>query len=1598
MNIIKPDWDKFKAKFSENPQKNFEWLCYLLFCEEFNQEHIFRYKHQSGIETNPITIDGEIISWQAKFYGNTLSDYKTELIKMIDQISNDYPDLTKLIFYTNQEWGQGKSKDPETKAKINDPKAKIDVEKKAAEKNIKIEWRTASFFESSFVAIDNKIIAQHFFSLDQSIIGLVNEKKRHNDAVFHEIQTDIDFNDQKIEIDRNEILQNIENELRQKQILIISGVGGVGKTAVTKNLYKKIGNETPFYVFKANEFNTNNINDLFNELNFRDFIDFHDSEKIKIIVIDSAEKLLELQNTDLFKEFLLNLIENNWKLIFTTRNNYLEDLNYQFIEIYNINPFNLDIKNLNKSDLEILSTKYNFSLPEDSKLLDLITNPFYLNEYLRYYNEKETLYYSNFKKKLWDNIIKKSKPSREQCFLKTAFERANQSQFFVDPDCDSKILDNFVLEGILGYETAGYFITHDIYEEWALEKRIDSEFINKQNNKEFFEKIGESLPIRRSFRNWVSENLLLGNDFIKTFIEEIIQDNEIESFWKDEVLVSVLLSDYSEAFFELFHEELIKEDLNLIKKLTFLLRTACKEVDDDFFRALGIKEVNSLPITYFFTKPKGKGWQSIIKFVFENLEDLKIENVTFIFTIIHDWNSKFKEGETTKLSGLIALEYYKWAIKEDKYLDRDIKEKILQTILYSASEIKDELILIFDEILENKWKSHRDPYNELVNAILTKMGVNMEVIKVLPEYVLKLADLFWFKTKEVDLHDFRPHDSKPEGALPYVEDRLDLDGNFCLERNIRDYSPASSFQTPILWLLQYSFEKTINFILDFTNKTIECYAKSDLGKGELFESEEEIFSFGKEKVEEIDVFLDGKTTKQYIDDTIWNAYRGTKNSPYLLKSLHMALEKFFLERAGNSDPEILESWLLYLLVNTKSASITAVIVSIVLAFPDRTFNVANVLFQTKEFFMYDNVRLSLENNAKISLGYGLDYRNDFFLNERAKTCEDDHRKMSLEGLALYYQVFRNEEISEEEFKKRQQVIWDIFDEYYKNLPDEPGETEFYKTWRLYLARMDNRKMIPEIEEKEDHILIKFATKLGSKLKKYSETSTNEISEKMKYMPLKMWASYKIKNDDQYKQFKQYDDPKLVFKEIKKFIEGFKAKDREFYLFYHSIPGNACSVLVRDYFKDLSKEEINYCKDIILEIASSSLRDNYGYQLGDGVESSISALPILMNEFPEEKKSTKFILLLTLFNPHPMGIGSEFCDYSKKAILYSLWDMNFDDAQSLLLGYLWLKPKYEELRFELREEYYKKNIYHMNEIQLINEFIKKYEKDIEYVIDNRIEITDLNNIENLDLYILKTAFQLIPSETNNNDHKELAKTIISTFSKVLLSNKRDDKVDYWEKHQFLEKLADFILNSPEENIYDYLKPFIDNFNHQEAMADLFKEFAYAEDRLDVYNTFWKVWSLFYEKIVELCKSGDNYFTKKVIKGYLFAENIWKKEATQWHTFKETDKRFFKKITEDIGHCPSVLYSISKLLNGIGSIYLDDGILWIYRMLNFNKNLWSDDLEDNTVYYLENIVKKYAYMNREKIRKTRQLKKEFLVILDFLIEKESVAGYMLREDIL
>ena len=100
-----------------------------------------------------------------------------------------------------------------------------------------------------------------------------------------------------------------------------------------------------------------------------------------------------------------------------------------------------------------------------------------------------------------------------------------------------------------------YFITHDIYEEWTLNKIVSRSFSNTSTTKEFLDDLGNSLPIRRAFRLWLSDHLSENSKDIEIFIQSAFTSTDVIQFWKDEILVSVLLSDYSETFFKFFEKK-----------------------------------------------------------------------------------------------------------------------------------------------------------------------------------------------------------------------------------------------------------------------------------------------------------------------------------------------------------------------------------------------------------------------------------------------------------------------------------------------------------------------------------------------------------------------------------------------------------------------------------------------------------------------------------------------------------------------------------------------------------------------------------------------------------------------------------------------------------------------------------------------------------------------------------------------------------------------------------------------------------------------------------------------------------------------------------
>jgi hypothetical protein len=1595
MQIQEINWPVFSSKFYEKEQKAFESLCYLLFCSEFGQDKgIFRYKNQTGIETDPIDHEGEVVGWQAKFIETNIRTKKDELKDGITATKKKNPAITKILFYLNREFSESPKKD------VKDPAYKTEIEDHAKSLGVKVEWRVPSHFERQLSLEKNRFLAQHFFNLDKCIVDFISELQQHTESILLPIHSKMIFKGSEIKIDRSAILSNLRKALSCSPLAILSGYGGSGKTAVVKELYERLKETAPFFVFKASEFNVKSLGELFGHygpFTFADFLKEHESLSEKYVIIDSAETLADIGNQEVFQEFFLRLRKEGWRIIFTTRYGYLDDLKWQFVELFSSRAFEVvDVENIRREDLDSLAEKYGFAIPKSERLSELLLTPFYLNEYLQAYESGgESNTYSDFRRTIWNKKIQRSSYQknnihieREKCFLEIARTRAESSSFCVTADnLNKEALKALEEDEIIKYDSdaRGYFITHDTYEEWALDRVIGGKFNEARNSREFLKSLGSSLPIRRAFRIWLSEQLFENVNNVKALVEESIIDDQTEAFWKDEVLISVLLSDYAGSFFKDFEKKLLEDNEKLLMRMVFLLRIACKQIDEHLLSLIGLKKSQGMVLNTVFTIPKGRGWELAIDFIHSHKEQFGTRNMNKILPLLTDWNNKYTVGDTTRRASEIALNYYDQTETHGGYSRDETVTQLIRVILQGSQKIKSELSRIFDEVLTGRATSHRDKYYAIVKAVLTSLTDGVETIKALPEYVIKLADLYWFR---VPTREF--------GGL-----RLGVEGDFCIvDRYDFKYFPASSIQTPLYQLLRYSFRPTIDFILAFTNKTAECFAKSDLGKRE---------------VEEIElIFDDGEIVKQYMCNRLWNMYRGTQVSTDLLESIHMALERYLLERAKATSKDILESLCIYILRNSQSSSLTAVVESVVFAEPAKLFNVAKILFRTKELFLYDTSRLLLDKSHKSqllmlkasypSLG---NYEREFHDNERITACDDEHRKLSLENLAFQYQFIKSED--NPDFEKQREEIWRIWDEYYKRLPPEPEESEGDKTWRLYLARMDTRKMTVKTEsaEQEGKTLITFEPDIDPKLKKHSEDSLQRINESWKHMSLHLWSNYRFKREqDQCKAYEQYErDPHLAINEVREIMDGItKGSDEHFLIFNRSIPAYSCAVLIRDFADALTHEEKLFCQSVIVEYASLPFVDGkYSYQISDGVEPATRSLPFLMKCLPEGKDDAKMLLFLLLLNPWP-----QIFNFATSAVLHDLWKISPENAQSILLGYLAFEPKYRALAAEIRKRNYKKQIYEYSEYEVQKEFWRRYEKELEKVSANAIRYEDVGDLRKLDLRALNTAFELIPLETDNDVHRILLSVILPMFAARVMSDESrhgrrkqedEEKIDYEVQHRFLNKFAYFVLTSKKDDIPKYLKPFVEKFSDSRETADFLQEFITVEDSLNRYEEFWVIWDIFYQPVLEICKKGYfRYHGAEIIHNYLLAWPWWKETAKEWHSLQDRERFFLIKIAQEIGSYPPVFYSLCKILTDIGSRFLEDGISWLSDIIQRTPKLVSDKLEVNTVYYLENLIRKYVLTNRSKIKRTVKIKDAVMVILNFLVERGSITGYLLREDIL
>ena len=94
----------------------------------------------------------------------------------------------------------------------------------------------------------------------------------------------------------------------------------------------------------------------------------------------------------------------------------------------------------------------------------------------------------------------------------------------------------------------------------------------------FFERIGNSLPIRRAYRIWMSEKLHSKSDSLSTFISYVMEMPD--NYWKNETIIAVMLSPYASVFFEIYSSSFLEDNHQLLLKIANLLLIGCRSYNE----------------------------------------------------------------------------------------------------------------------------------------------------------------------------------------------------------------------------------------------------------------------------------------------------------------------------------------------------------------------------------------------------------------------------------------------------------------------------------------------------------------------------------------------------------------------------------------------------------------------------------------------------------------------------------------------------------------------------------------------------------------------------------------------------------------------------------------------------------------------------------------------------------------------------------------------------------------------------------------------------------------------------------------------------------
>ena len=1437
--------------------------------------------------------------------------------------------------------------------------------------------------------------------------GLLNdiEKLQENtNRILSRIKTNIG----SLHLERTEIENHLKGMIFDSPFTIVTGKAGMGKSAIVKKVLQSISSKFSVIALRGEELDRHSISSILNDIQITTPLETILSSPglmpIKVLLIESVEKILETSNSETILDFF-NLVKERTdvKLIVTGRSYAVEQLKIRFLKNFPV-PSLLDIP-LSDSELILVEEQYPhikvlLAKPALKRLLQI---PFNLDKAILLKNEAFESNITNewdLKQIMWDYVIEnkekqpdiKERKKRGETFSQIAFNRAVQMVSFVKADdADLLTIQELEQDNIIEVEEKlknRYSPTHDIFEDWALTRIIEDKFSDWSSKSSeitnFFSSMGSEPAIRRAFRIWLTEKIYEPNYTLENFLKGALIHKTLDQFWKDEILTAIMQSSYSQELFSKNKELLFEDDFLIFKRCLLLLRVACQEPDLPLIKLLSIeKGQNQITYESYYLKPIGEGWANMINFIHTHIGELRSIYPSIIMILL-DWkkglDADFTLPPEAENVAAILIDYFdnlKIKYKSNSYSrsEEDKLEECVDLILRVCAASEEKVSNILDEAMddESNYENHhiRDLNQLFLKSALSYLNSKW-ICHHLPNMVTKIAEKEWFHYPPTPEEIAELQKQSPFYSMSIREDKEESFG--VTDHHRHNYMPASGMQTPIKNLLYSNPDIAIDFIIKLFNHSVDAYFKSNfLAKdGYEYKADDRV---------EVKIEIGGKEFIQKGTSVLWGMYRGgAVATPYLLQSVLMALENWMLGLAeavqNKNDPfskaylKLLERAVDKLLTKSNSVSTTAVIASLATAYPNVLGKKIFPLLKVREFYAWDLTRYASERE-----GF---FFNDpqYLVRERKKSYALPHRRKSIEDLLrqLYTSGFGKE-------------MCEILDFFYAQNPTET-------LWKIALNRMDLRKL-EIVEQTETGFIVQ--TKIDDDLKDIAIENTKKQDAIMPVTIAANWSRNKYENkpleNDTYTEWQKHFKSNTTHD---KSVPGIG-------IWVHN--GLLAAVGLRDFFDQLTQPEKLWCIETIISIIEKEIKkDPYSTGFDDDSQISVFDIDPALETLPsliflgseKEKQKAKTVLFAALL----FIDGKPNKDKLLNTVRNVLWEKAPDFALSCIGGMIEYS-KISSDRYKIGNWHTHDKKQEKQKQKAIDAYNKKL-KEIFDSVSNSSAVIKIDNIHenNHSIWMLIDILSIIPFNTSNS----ILHNYIDILLQIVLNSRGKERGRLNEENvpfelaQRMEKYySHFLINQDKKTVIDKTQKLVSWIFDTDYQKHRFKDekFEFVQSSLDNLNSwverdmslnenFWMILEHLYKKSLE---SGKPYLSKTI----MLWSPYWNSNASEWKPMVGK-KHFFEKVIKHFnGLSPTAM-----LISGIGFTELmPEGINWYADILRSDS---SDLSARDNISWTEKLVQRAFYdkKTRDSLKENVSLRKSYIFILDELINRNSAVAFLIRED--